>query len=368
MKSRENSYIEKSLLTTQLVFSLFSFRRNFLVQIVTNNQPAAPLVSEGEGGQAQYLKPRNTGYVERRDHQHAMIWDQEPARMTFAEIPSAEETALIRLFEAARKHGHIADSQTQKCGDFEPASLPMPQSNSAVLSFEMQNWQDCNPLYFGRQNPNLQISVQKHATPTTLFASAPSEPETLQADIFAKSWQLDFSPRTAEPEPDFNARRKSISEKEATELAEGLLDLVGTETLRHVSSYEKLLRTTSYRVLEDQAGNLRDLPVSDCKRIDASLLKLVDSADRVSAKKYSHYLSTSAFRCQAFLSLHTVASAVPSELKKLRGLGEKPKAQASVPFYCSEAREALSNLWNRVVAKKNASLSLAVMRRKMRAH
>ena len=341
------------------------------MHLLTSNQVPSVSISHGGGGAIHSVNPRNTGYAERRDEQHALVWDQESPRMTFAEVPSAEELALIRLFEVARRHEQAADSKSQRETDFSTQVLktPVTQPKGQDVQEQRHVLQSPNSQNPSSQNPSaLDLNVFYDACLEAIFPAPPADSGALK-DVQMQTGRLDFSPAPfnfhGESQPVSNFKRRPLSAKESTELAESLIDLVGTETLRHVSSYEKLLRNTSYRVLEGNVGNLKDMPVSDSKTIDASLLKIVDSADRVSAHQYSQYLSTSAFRCQAFLSLGVKSADAAWEVKKLRGVDEHPIARL-LSFDCSEVRDVLSNLWNRVVAKKNASLSLAIMRRKMR--
>ena len=282
------------------------------MQIVTNSQliPASEPETECRlDGSNAAKTSKKAGYAERRDLQHALVWDQEPARMTFAEMPSAEEIALCRLFEQARKHtGNAVET------------VPPPLSAAVSQNVVVQK-SDCQKLDFSPHKP---------------FRFSPPPLTAL-----------------AEPCVDPYADRH---------------ELVGLETLAHVPSYEQLLRTTSYNIIESHALSLREAPLIEGKRFDASLKALVDAADFAQSKGRSHASRLPQLRCQAYLSTAS-RSELPgrqSSFSKLRGLDEHLAACSNWSFWCVDQRDIMQNIWNRFVAKKNASLMLAVMQRKMR--
>ena len=288
------------------------------MHIVKNSQTAPLSEPEGECRSPGLIKePGNLGYKERRDTQHELVWDQERARITFAEMPSAEETALSRLFAKARAN------------NCEKLIEAPPLANSSSL--EKFDFTPISRVDFSQ--PPLECKT-------------PVQP------------------------PDFDR-------------------LVGLETLMHMPSFEQLLRTTSYKMLEAQFSSFKEIPVNESKRFDVGLQKVVDSADRAATKGRPQSMQWPAQRCQAYFSTGGRSSlsesrsstegsrfsnaasrswtgASEANFGKLRGLDEHCAARSNSRFGGVDPRDVLQNIWNRFVAKKNASLMLEVMQRKMR--
>lgn len=144
---------------------------------------------------------------------------------------------------------------------------------------------------------------------------------------------------------------------------------VEDETCMHISSYDEMMRSTSYRLLQAHAGSFAEIPVSYSRRVEVSLNTVVNSADLAASRGRSDSLRLPTLRCEAYLSPNSrqTQSVNRNDFKRARGNKQSNcTAQLDRHYLPEDMRQALFGLWDRVVAKKNASLMLEVVRRKLK--
>ncbi len=242
---------------------------------------------------------RDAEYADRQDQQHRHLWDQERARMTFADTATEEETALTNLFE------YVRQSNLNPIVEPPPASSVLPQPGQARFA------------------------------PSNFFEFSPPPPSSV-------------------PEP-FPQRDPYAPVEE--------------ETCMHISSYDELMRSTSYRLLQSHAGSFSEIPISTSRRFEVSLNTVVNSADFAASRGRSESLRPPTLRCEAYLSMNSRSAAALShgDFKRARGqIASNCSRQLDRHYLGEDMRQALFGLWDRVVARKNASLMLEVVRRKLK--
>jgi len=265
------------------------------------------------------------GYVERRDLQHALLWDREEVRITFADDSSPEEAALSKLFDKAREQ-----------------DTPPPEHCSLETASASCQW---------------LLELAAHSAPSTILSS-PAPAAAAQRLNFSPVHDFDFSSSPETPQ----RNRKTYT------LADLDYEFFGLETVMQVPSYEKLLRTTSYQMLEARLSGVNEMPLGESRQFDVSLQKVVDSADLCLTESPAQTTQASASRQQVFRTKAATVAQVRAhaQARKLRMLDARVESRASWWFGAGDARDILQNVWDRFVSRKNASLMLHVMRRRIK--
>lgn len=265
------------------------------------------------------------GYVERRDLQHAMLWDQEEVRITFADNSSPEEAALSKLFDKARA-----------------PDTPPPEHCSLETSSASCQW---------------LLELAAHAEPSAIL-SFPEPAEAAQRLNFSPVHDFDSS---SSPEtPQLNRKTYTLADLD--------YEFFGLETVMQVPSYEKLLRTTSYQMLEARLSGVTEMPLGESRQFDVSLQKVVDSADQCLTESPAQKPQESASRRQMFRTKAATVAQVRAhaQARKLRMLDAHVESRSGCWFGAGDVRDVLQNVWERFVSKKNATLMLDVMRRRIK--
>lgn len=259
---------------------------------------------------------RGEEFAQRRDEQHRSLWDNEAPCMPFADIQSPEEAALADLFEFVRQN------------DLNPIVMPPPPCSPALYKSETR----FAPSNYFEFDPPPSSSVS---------ACAPNGCAT------------NFRP----------VRHDDFPQRDPYAPAEH-------ETCMRISSYEELMRTTSYKLLQAHAGDFSEIPVSESRRVEVCLQAVVTSADQAAARRRPETTDLTTLRCEAYLSVsrRTSASMNHDNFKKARATTSSRSAgHLDRHYICDDMKQALFCLWDKAVAKKNASLMLEVVRRKLRS-
>lgn len=206
----------------------------------------------------------------------------------------------------------------------------------------------------------------ENAALSKLFDKARNElaPPSAETSPASCQWLLELAAHAAPstilsfPEP---AEVPPQNRKTYT-LADLDYEFFGLETVMQVSSYEKLLRTTSYKMLEARLSGVDQIPLSESNLFDVSLQKVVNSADLCLKE-------SPAQAPQANLSRQRIWRAPARALarsRRLRMLDAHVESRTSWWFGAGDARDVLQNVWDRFVSRKNASLMLDAMRRRIK--